>query len=84
MKAIVIGAGIAGLAAAHGLTRIGWEVAVYEQAPELKALGAGLVLSTNALKALRVLGLLEAVQQVAQPLNSFRILTKSGKTLTCS
>ena len=33
MKAIIIGAGIAGLAAAKGLQRIGWEVQVYKQAP---------------------------------------------------
>ncbi len=82
MKAIVIGGGIAGLAAANGLLRIGWEVKVYEQAPELKALGAGLVLSANALKALRALGLLEEVLKVGQPLYHFRILNKKGATLT--
>lgn len=33
MKAIIIGGGIAGLAAAGGIHYLGWEVAVYEQAP---------------------------------------------------
>lgn len=81
MKAIVIGAGIAGLAAAKGLQRIGWKVEVYEQAAELKPLGAGLVLSANALKALRVLGLLQGVLKAGQPLNSFKILNQRGKVL---
>ena len=81
MKAIVIGAGIAGLAAAKGLQRIGWEVQVYEQAPELKPLGAGLVLSANALKALRALGVLEPVLKAGHPLNNFRILSHKGQTL---
>ena len=81
MKAIIIGGGIAGLAAAKGLQRIGWEVAVYERAPVLKALGAGLVLSANALKALRALGLLEVVLAIGQPLNNFKILSKKGRVL---
>ena len=81
MKAIIIGAGIAGLAAAKGLQRIRWEVQVYEQAPELKAMGAGLILSANALKALRALDLYEQVLMVGQPLYNFRILNKKGKTL---
>ena len=81
MKAIVIGAGIAGLAAAKGLQRIGWEVAVYEQAPLLKPLGAGLVLSANALKALRALGVLEEALKIGQSLNHFLILNKKGKIL---
>lgn len=82
MKAIIIGAGIAGLSAARGLQRIGWEVAVYEQAAVLKPLGAGLVLSANALKALKVLGLLDAVLAVGQPLHQFSILNKNGQVLT--
>ncbi|MBW3544282.1 MAG: FAD-dependent monooxygenase [Bacteroidetes bacterium] len=82
MKAIIIGAGIAGLAAARGLQRIGWEVQVYEQAAVLKPLGAGLVLSANALKALKVLGLLETVLKAGQPLHNFSILDKKGRVLT--
>jgi NAD(P)-binding Rossmann-like domain len=40
-KIVVIGAGIAGLTAAVALARKGLEVEVYEQAPELKEVGAG-------------------------------------------
>lgn len=56
MRAVIIGAGIAGLAAAHGLRLIGWDVDFYEQADKLEPVGAGLSLSANALRALRTLG----------------------------
>ena len=44
-------------------------------------MGAGLVLSANALKALQALGLYEKVLKVGQLLDNFRILNKKGKTL---
>jgi 2-polyprenyl-6-methoxyphenol hydroxylase-like FAD-dependent oxidoreductase len=56
-KAIVVGAGIGGLAAAQALQRIGWRVAVYEQAPAIGPVGAGLGIAPNAVKALNHLGL---------------------------
>jgi 2-polyprenyl-6-methoxyphenol hydroxylase-like FAD-dependent oxidoreductase len=81
MKAIIIGGGIAGLAAANGLNKIGWQVLVYEQVPELNAAGAGLVLSANALKALRVMGLYDPVLKLGQPLHKFTIRSRKGKVL---
>jgi FAD-dependent urate hydroxylase len=54
--AIVIGAGIGGLSAALALQAFGYEVAIYERAPELKDAGAGISLWANALKALDQLG----------------------------
>jgi len=61
----VIGGGIGGLAAARALTRRGIEVHVYEAAPELREIGAGVALGPNAMKALRALGLEDAVRAVA-------------------
>lgn len=55
-RAVVVGAGIAGLASAVALARTGWQVTVLERAPELRELGAGLGMSRNALAALRGLG----------------------------
>ena len=57
----VIGGGIGGLAAALALDRRGAEVIVCEQSPAANEIGAGLNLSPNALKALRVLGVEDAV-----------------------
>ena len=53
----VIGGGIGGLVAAQALRPRGFEVSVYEAAPELKEIGAGVALGPNAMKALRSLDL---------------------------
>lgn len=55
--AAVVGAGIGGLAAAIALRQAGWEATVYEAAPELRPLGAGLSIWPNGVRALRQLGL---------------------------
>jgi 2-polyprenyl-6-methoxyphenol hydroxylase-like FAD-dependent oxidoreductase len=41
-RAVVIGAGIGGLAAAAGLHAVGWDVTVCERTPVLESTGAGL------------------------------------------
>ncbi|MFD0692408.1 FAD-dependent monooxygenase [Actinomadura fibrosa] len=65
MDAVVIGAGIGGLATAAFLQRSGIHAHVYEQAPALRPLGAGIVLAPNAIRLLRRLGLMEALERCA-------------------
>lgn len=60
--AVVAGAGVAGLTAAVALDRAGWQVRVFDRLPVLEPLGAGLGLTPNALRALDVLGLGDAVR----------------------
>src|SRR4051794_19512836 len=60
--AVVVGAGIAGLAAAIALQTAGYEVLVLERAPKLREVGAGISLWPNAVHALRRLGLGEEVE----------------------
>ncbi|MEO3876589.1 FAD-dependent monooxygenase [Nonomuraea sp. B12E4] len=67
VSAIVVGAGIGGLAAAVGLRRIGWDVTVLEQAPAIGEVGAGLSLWPNAVRCLDVLGVGDAVRAHAVP-----------------
>ena len=62
-KVAVIGGGIGGLAAALALIRRGIGVDVYEQASELKELGAGVQISSNGTRVLYALGLGEAVER---------------------
>jgi len=62
---ILIGAGIGGLTAALGLKRAGFRVSIYEQAPELGEVGAGLTLSPNATHALESLGLADKLSKAA-------------------
>lgn len=62
MRAVVIGAGVGGLAAAAGLRRAGADVVVLERAAEPRAAGAGLSLWRNGFTALDALGLGDAVR----------------------
>ncbi len=55
-NAIVIGAGIGGLASAIALARRGAAVTVLEQAETIREVGAGLQISPNGLAVLRALG----------------------------
>jgi salicylate hydroxylase len=61
VRAVVVGAGIGGLAAAIPLDQSGVEPIVLERAPELGEAGFGLVVSANAVTALRSLGLRDGV-----------------------
>jgi salicylate hydroxylase len=63
-KVVIVGGGIGGLAAALALVRRGIAVEVYEQAPELRELGAGVQISANGTRVLHALGLKEALEQV--------------------
>ncbi|HJL16997.1 MAG TPA: FAD-dependent monooxygenase [Sandaracinaceae bacterium LLY-WYZ-13_1] len=54
---LVVGAGIGGLACAAALRKVGFEVRVFERASELGEVGAGLGLWTNAIRALRTIGI---------------------------
>ncbi|MGW1668098.1 FAD-dependent monooxygenase [Streptomyces sp. NPDC002324] len=67
-RVAVVGAGIGGLATAAFLHRAGIEATVYEQAPALTEVGAGLVVSPNAVRLLRSLGQLDRFRERAVPL----------------
>ncbi len=77
----MIGAGIGGLAAAVGLHRTGWRVAVVEQAAEISAIGAGITLWPNALRALEALGFGARVRELGKPQESAGVRTSSGRWL---
>ena len=60
----IIGAGIGGMTAAVTLAQKGFKVKVFEQAPELSEVGAGLTVNPNATKGLIYLGLGEAMNKI--------------------
>ncbi|AMN39230.1 FAD-dependent monooxygenase [Rhodoplanes sp. Z2-YC6860] len=80
-KIIIVGAGIGGLAAALSLLKRGIDVDIYEQAPELKEVGAGIQISSNGTRVLYALGLEDALKRV-QVLPSRRVIRhwSSGET----
>src|SRR5512132_3293425 len=61
-KALIVGAGIGGLAAAVALRRAGWDVRVFERASSPRELGFALLLAPNAMHALGELGLADAAR----------------------
>jgi salicylate hydroxylase len=64
-KILIAGAGIGGLTAASCLMKAGYDVEVYEQAPELSEIGAGIQLSANAMHVLNSLGLGGAITKLS-------------------
>ena len=66
-RAVVIGAGIGGLAAAAGLRLAGWHVTVCERAASLEPVGAALALAPNGLRALDAIGAGDGLRGLAVP-----------------
>jgi len=64
MRMIIIGAGIGGLTAALTLRRAGLDVLVFEQATELREVGAGIQISPNASRILNRLGLEDPMRRM--------------------
>src|SRR5690606_2859103 len=64
-KVLIAGAGIGGLTAASCLMKAGHDVEIYEQAPALGEVGAGIQISANAMHVLIDLGLGETIGKVA-------------------
>ncbi|QKJ20397.1 FAD-dependent monooxygenase [Microbacterium hominis] len=62
-KVAVAGTGAAGLATAIQLAKAGVTVDVFEAKPELSALGSGITLQGNALRAFDTLGVWDAVKE---------------------
>jgi len=77
-RVAIIGGGIGGLAAGRALCRRGIEVQIYEAAPELREIGAGVALGPNAMKVLRSLGLEDDVRAIAGRWEW--AVTRNGKT----
>jgi 2-polyprenyl-6-methoxyphenol hydroxylase-like FAD-dependent oxidoreductase len=68
-KIVIVGSGIGGLTAAVALGRMGLTAEVYEQAPALEEVGAGMGLWPNAMAALEPIGLSGKVAQLAAPVS---------------
>ena len=79
--ALIVGAGIGGLAAAMALRQAGWNVRVLERAASPRELGFALALAPNALKALREIGLADAVRREGAEVHTFEVRRIDGRTL---
>ncbi|MFG2931644.1 FAD-dependent monooxygenase [Streptomyces achromogenes] len=83
-RAVVIGGGIGGLAAAAALHQRGWAVTVLERAPSLEPVGAAISLAPNALRALDVLGIGDEIRDLAAWQGDGGLRTPGGRWLSHS
>jgi 2-polyprenyl-6-methoxyphenol hydroxylase-like FAD-dependent oxidoreductase len=79
MRVVVVGAGIGGLAAAVALRRIGIEALVIERTASIREVGAGLAIWSNAINALRELGLEDTVMASASAIDRHVVQSSKGR-----
>lgn len=73
MEIAIIGGGITGLTTAIALKQRGIECQVYERAPQLNEVGAGIGLAPNAMRVLEQLGVADSLRAWGVPLREVAI-----------
>lgn len=81
LRVAIVGAGIGGLTAAIALRANGVDATVYEQASELKALGAGVSIATNGSRILTRLGLGDELSAIAGTFSHYVFRTWAGEPI---
>ncbi len=81
MNITIIGGGITGLSTALALHQAGHEVSVYEKAPAIQPVGAGIWMAPNAMKVLNWLGVGEQVKASAAILKMAEITDRKLRPL---
>lgn len=81
-RIVIAGGGIGGSAVAVALTALGIPVLVLERAGALREVGAGVGLASNALLALRALGLEREVAARGAEITRFDVTDAAGRVLT--
>ncbi len=75
LRVAVVGAGYAGAAAARALSEAGASVTVYEQASQIREVGAGIGLRPSSMAQFERWGIGAAIKAVSSPSDGFEILT---------
>lgn len=81
MKGLIIGGGIAGLTAAIALKKIGVSTTVYEAVPQIKTVGAGIWMATNAMQVFNHLGIAPKIKSAGMPLDKIAIAEPNLKII---
>lgn len=81
MKINIIGGGIGGLSTAIALQKKGFEVNVFEAAAELRPVGAGIIMASNAMQIAQKLGFAADLKQRGNVLHQFGIGNHRGEAL---
>ena len=77
----IVGFGTGGGALAVLLARAGHAVTLFERAPQVGPVGAGILLQPSGQGVLERLGLLHGVVAEAEPISGLRVFTARGRTL---
>jgi 2-polyprenyl-6-methoxyphenol hydroxylase-like FAD-dependent oxidoreductase len=80
-RILIVGAGVAGLALGRALRQQGVAVEIVERRDAWEIVGAGIFLPANGSRALRALGLLDAVGARARTIRRQRFLDHHGRLL---
>ncbi|MEU4344967.1 FAD-dependent monooxygenase, partial [Nocardia sp. NPDC023852] len=80
-RAGIVGGGIGGLTAAIALRAAGWEVTVYERAAEFTEVEAGVMLTSNVLAALDLIGVGEPIRAEAMTDHIGGLRSRHGREL---
>ena len=82
MKFNIIGAGIGGLTLAVALKQKGIPFQIFEQAEEMKAVGAGIILGNNAMQVYEKLGLVDALLEKGNRISQLSITEADLKPMS--
>jgi salicylate hydroxylase len=82
LRVSIVGGGIGGLAAAVALQHRGIQAHVYEQAPALGEVGAGLMIQANSLRQMDRLGIADRVADAGEQMTEFRYTLADGTILS--
>lgn len=75
---LIVGGGVAGLSLSIALARQGWQPRIVEANPEWGVYGVGIILQSNALRALDSLGLAERCLEAGFPYSTTRYCDHNG------
>lgn len=78
----IIGAGIGGLTMALTLKQKGYPVRVYESAPEIKPVGAGILMANNAMQVFKKLGIQHSIEAAGNRISMLDITNEKLSSLS--
>ena len=81
MKIAVAGCGICGATVSFLLAEYGFDVTIFEQAPECQPVGAGVMLQASGQQVMQRLGLLQSLESTATRLKGMTAKLSTGRTL---
>ena len=81
LDGVIVGGGIGGLSAAIALQQTGADAQIYEATPELRQVGAGILIPPNAMKVLAWLGLAQLVVDAGLTVERAELRQLNGRLL---